>query len=84
MTTKGEPKLLARPFSKLEAHYVLRLQALGPFANLKLYSLALVQAAVTFSLNGRVMHENILTGLALNEAETFAGIEPLHGSLFFH
>jgi hypothetical protein len=30
------------------------------------------------------MHENILTGLALNEAKTLARIEPLHNSLFFH
>jgi hypothetical protein len=46
--------------------------------------LALVQAAVTLRLNGRVMHKNILTGLALNEAEALASIEPLYCSLFFH
>jgi hypothetical protein len=29
------------------------------------------------------MDENVLTALALNEAEALAGIEPLHCSLFF-
>jgi hypothetical protein len=28
------------------------------------------------------MNENILAGLALNESESLAGIEPLHCSLF--
>jgi hypothetical protein len=36
--------------------------------------LALVQTAVTFGLNGRVMHKNILTSLALNEAETLLAL----------
>jgi hypothetical protein len=30
------------------------------------------------------VHENILTGLALDESESLAGIEPLYCSLFFH
>jgi hypothetical protein len=30
------------------------------------------------------MYENILAGLALNEPESLAGIEPLHCSLFSH
>jgi hypothetical protein len=75
---------MARPLLKLEAHYVFCLQALRARADLELYSLTLVQAAVTFRLNGRVMHEYILTGLALDEAETLAGIKPLYSSLFFH
>jgi hypothetical protein len=28
--------------------------------------------------------ENVFAGLALNEAESLAGVEPLHCSLFFH
>jgi hypothetical protein len=83
-TKAGRAETLGSSFLMLEAHYVFRLQALGAFADLKLYSLALVQAAVTFRLNGRVMHENILTGLPLNEAKTLASVEPLYGSLFFH
>ena len=74
----------ARPFLKLKADYVFRLQALWALTYLKLHSLPFIQAAVTLRLNGRVMHENVLTGLALNEAKTFACIEPLHSSLFFH
>jgi hypothetical protein len=30
------------------------------------------------------MDEDILAGLALDESVAFAGIEPLHCSLFFH
>jgi hypothetical protein len=30
------------------------------------------------------VHENILTGLALDESKSLAGIEPLYCSLFFH
>jgi hypothetical protein len=30
------------------------------------------------------MDENVLAGLALDEPESLAGIEPLHCSLFFH
>jgi hypothetical protein len=29
------------------------------------------------------MDENVLTALALNEPKALAGIEPLHGTLFF-
>jgi hypothetical protein len=72
------------PAAKLEAYDVFRLQTLRAFADLELYGLALVQAAVTFRLNGRVVHENIFATLALNEAETLASIKPLHCSLFFH
>jgi hypothetical protein len=75
---------MARPFLKLKAHYVFRLQALWALADLKLHSLAFVEAAVTLRLNGCVMHKNILTGLALDEAKTLTRIEPLHNSLFFH
>jgi hypothetical protein len=60
------------------------LEAFGSFADLKFHGLAFVQAAIAFRLNRGVMHENILTALALNEAEAFAGVEPLHCSLFFH
>ena len=74
----------ARPFLKLKANYVFCLQALRPLTDLKLHSLPFIQAPVTLRLNGRVMHENVLTGLALYEAKTFACIEPLHSTLFFH
>jgi hypothetical protein len=30
------------------------------------------------------VHENVLTGLALDESKSLAGIEPLYCSLFFH
>ena len=80
----GRARTSARPFVMLEADDVLCLQALGALADFEFHSLALIQAPVSFRLNGRVMHENILAALALNESETLAGIKPLHSSLFFH
>jgi hypothetical protein len=35
-------------------------------------------------LNRGEVNENILAGLALDEPESLAGIEPLHCSLFSH
>src|SRR5579885_1150923 len=59
------------------------LQALRAADNLKFDRLAVVQAAVSICLNGGEMDENVLSGLALDESKAFAGIEPLHCSLFF-
>jgi hypothetical protein len=81
---KGRAEASDPPILRLEAHYVFRLQTLWALANFEFYGLAFIQAAVTLRLNGRVMHKNILTGLALDEAKTLARIKPLHCSLFFH
>jgi hypothetical protein len=59
------------------------LQALRAADNLKFDRLAVVQAAVPIRLNRGEMDENVLSGLALDKAKAFAGIEPLHCSLFF-
>src|SRR5581483_11109222 len=50
--------------------------------NLKFDRLAVVQAAVPIRLNRGEMDENVLSGLALDKSKAFAGIEPLHCSLF--
>jgi hypothetical protein len=69
---------------QLEAGDVRSLQALGATGNFEFNRLAFVQRLVSLRLNGREMYENILAGLALNEPESLAGIEPLHCSLFSH
>jgi hypothetical protein len=45
--------------------------------------LAVVESLVAISHNGGEMDENVLTALALYEPKALAGIEPLHGTLFF-
>src|SRR5579863_10344077 len=69
---------------RLEAGNVLRLQTLGSFADLELNRLPFVKGFVSVHLDSRKMDEDILTGLALDESVAFAGVEPLHCSLFFH
>jgi hypothetical protein len=77
-----------RPFWKngeveLEGLDVRGLQALGALGHFEFNSLAIVQTLVAISHNGGEMDENVLAGLALNEAVALAGVEPLHCSLFF-
>src|SRR4029077_13789605 len=71
-------------FVRLEAGNVLRLQAFRAFADLEFNRLPFVERLVSIHLNSRKMDEHILAGLALDESVAFAGIEPLHCSLFFH
>ena len=59
------------------------LQALGAADDFKFDRLAVVQAAVPIRLDRGEMDENVLPGLALDESKAFAGVEPLHCSLFF-
>ena len=74
----------AAPPERLEANDVLSLQTLRSLLDFKLDGLAFVQALIAFGLNSREVDENVLAGLALNESVTFAGVEPLHSSLFSH
>jgi hypothetical protein len=69
---------------RLEAGDVRRLQAFGAAGNFELNRLAFVQRFVSFRLNSGKMDENVLAGLALDESESLAGIEPLDCSLFSH
>src|SRR6202162_6014996 len=71
-------------FVRLEAGNVLRLQAFRAFADLEFNRLPFVERLVSVHLNGRKMDKHVLAGLALDEPVAFAGIEPLHCSLFFH
>jgi hypothetical protein len=67
----------------LEGLYVRGLQALGTLGNFEFNRLAIVQRLIAISHDRGEMDENVLTALALDEAEALAGIEPLHCSLFF-
>lgn len=66
----------------LEPYDALRLQPLGPLLHFKLNGLPLVEAFVPFRLDGREVHENVLSGLALDETITFCCVEPLDCTLF--
>jgi hypothetical protein len=83
-TQEGRAGWLGPPFLRLEAGYVCCLQALGAAGNFKFNRLAFVQRFVPFRLNCGKVDENVLAGLALDEPIPFAGIEPLHCSLFSH
>ena len=67
----------------LEGLYVRGLQALGALGNFEFNRLAIVQRLIAISHDRGEMDENVLTALALDEAEALAGIEPLHCTLFF-
>jgi hypothetical protein len=60
------------------------LQALWALGHIEFNRLPLGERPVPISLNCGEVHKDVLTGLALNESESLAGIEPLHCSLFFH
>jgi hypothetical protein len=76
----GKP---ARPCG-LEGGYVRCLQALGATGNLEFNGLPFVERLVSISLDSGEVHKNVFAGLSLYESIPFAGIEPLHSSLFFH
>jgi len=59
------------------------LQALGAADDFELDRLAVVQRLVAIRLDRGEMDENVLSGLALDEAKAFAGVKPLDCSLFF-
>jgi hypothetical protein len=67
---------------ELKAGYVRGLQALGAAGYFEFNRLPVVQRFIAFRLNRGEMDENVLTGLALDESKSLAGIEPLHCSLF--
>src|SRR4029077_19257184 len=80
---RASPPKRTRP-GQLEAGHVGCLQTFGAGCYLKLDSLTFVQGLIAVGLNCGEMHENILAALALDKSITFAGVKPLHCSLFFH
>jgi len=75
-----------RPLSEngLERLNVGSLQTLRSAHNLEFNGLSLVEGAVPVALDGGEMDENVLAALALDETKSFAGVKPLHCTLFFH
>lgn len=68
----------------LHTRDVCCLQALGTFRDLEFHRLSFVERFVSISLNRGEVDKHVLTGLTLDESETFSRIEPLNCSLFFH
>ncbi len=66
----------------LEGGYVRCLQAFGAAGHFELNRLPVVQRLIPLRLNRGEVDENVLAGLALDESESLAGIEPLNCSLF--
>ena len=69
---------------QLEGGNVRCLQTLRALGDVEFNRLPLGERPVPVSLNRGEVHENVLTGLALDESKSLAGIEPLYCSLFFH
>ena len=66
----------------LEPCDALSLQPLRALLHFELNGLPFVETFVPFRLDSREVHENVLTGLALDETITFCCVEPLDCSLF--
>jgi hypothetical protein len=62
---------------------VLGLQSLGSLLHFELDLLPFVQRLITVALNGREVHKNILSRLALDKSIALRRVEPLNGTLLF-
>ena len=63
--------------------YLRDVVGLGPLLalhDLKFDWVALLQALITFAMDGAVVHEHIRTILSTDKAEAFGIIEPFNGS----
>ena len=69
--------------SGLQRLNVRGLQALGAADDFEFDRLAVVQRLVAIRLDRGKVYEYIFSGLALDETKAFAGVKPLHCSLFF-
>jgi hypothetical protein len=67
-TALTRPGLLVH---RLEACNVLCLKAFGAFRHFKLHRLTFIQGLITVHLDRGEVHENIFSGLALDEPVTF-------------
>jgi len=62
----------------------LRLIALGTLRHVEFNVIAFVKRFEPAPLNGGMMYENIVSGIAPDKTITFFVIEPLYYALFFH
>ena len=77
----------ARPgtqWGKLRQGDFFGLQTFRPLLHDKRHSGAFVERPVAACRNRGKVDEHVLTILALDKAESFAGVEPLHCTCFFH
>ena len=68
----------------LELHDVLGLKSLGTLGHVELNAIALIERLEARSLDGAVMHENIVSGGTADETITFFVVKPLYCSFFSH
>jgi hypothetical protein len=83
LEVKGQARRWRTRPLRLQAGDVRRLQALGAGGHFEFNRLAFVQRFVPIRRDGGKVDENVLAGLALDESKAFAGVKPLHCSLFF-
>lgn len=66
----------------LESANFFSLQALLTLSDFEFHALTFCQTAETAGLNGGMVDENVLAGLALDKAEAFGVVKPLYCALF--
>lgn len=83
MSRRGKGTGRRRPVpDALNGNHVCSLKALRSFDHLKFNCRTFLEIAITVSLDGGIMDEDVFTLVALNEAVTFGRIEPLYGPSF--
>jgi len=65
----------------LETHDPLGLQAFGTLLYFELHGLPLVEALIAVGLDGRIVDEDVLTGLTLDEPIALCSVKPLYCTL---
>src|SRR5438270_8371718 len=63
---------------------VFGLQPFRALLHVELHALPFIQRSISLRLDGAVVHENILTGIALDEAVPFIVVEPFDSAYFGH
>lgn len=86
--SRGNPRLfyclnLLIRICRLKFSHVNRLRSFSSLLFIKSHSLAFAQRLETLTLDGSVMHKNVLSGISFNKTITFLIIEPLY-STFRH
>lgn len=68
--------MLTNKSALLSISDIVGLQALVTFADKKINTLTIIQDSVPLATNGTKMHKHIITTVASDESESFAGIKP--------
>jgi|GEM_PF-2873983 len=76
----GSKTCEAAPGRLLERFYLIGLGAFFTWNFDEFDGLTLDQRAMTLSDDGLVMHEEVFTAVALDEAVTFGAVEPFYGA----